>query len=104
MEYNIGDKVIMPFDNQVGEITGFGNDEYGVSYCEIKVDGCDLPYRYFGEDLKLFTVPDTTTQKETKKKVLIVEDGSVDIDKLEEDGFYVIVYRQGAKPPVFLEV
>ena len=30
------------------------------------------------------------------------EDGSVDVDKLEEDGFYVIVYRQGAKPPMWL--
>lgn len=39
-----------------------------------------------------------------KGRPLVVEDGSVDIDKLEEDGFYVIVYRQGAKPPVFLEV
>ena len=35
-------------------------------------------------------------------KILLVEDGSVDIDKLEEDGFYVIVYRQGAKPPMWL--
>ena len=39
-----------------------------------------------------------------KGRPLVVEDGSVDVDKLEEDGFYVIVYRQGAKPPVFLEV
>lgn len=35
-------------------------------------------------------------------KILLVEDGSVDIDKLEEDGFYVIVYRQGANPPQWL--
>jgi hypothetical protein len=35
-------------------------------------------------------------------KVLIVEDGSVDIDKLEEDGFYVINYRQGSRPPMWL--
>lgn len=38
-----------------------------------------------------------------KNKPLLVEDGSVDIDKLEEDGFYVIVYRQGAKPPIWLD-
>lgn len=37
-----------------------------------------------------------------KGKVLIVEDGSVDIDKLEEDGFYIIVYRNGATPPYIL--
>lgn len=35
-------------------------------------------------------------------KILCVEDGSVDIDKLEEDGFYVIVYRNGATPPYIL--
>ena len=38
-----------------------------------------------------------------KGKVLMVEDGSVDIDKLEEDGFYVIVYRNGANPPQYLK-
>ena len=35
-------------------------------------------------------------------KVLIVEDGSVNIKQLEEDGFYVIPYRQGAKPPMWI--
>ena len=44
--------------------------------------------------------------KELKKllnnKILLVEDGSVDVDKLEQDGFYVIIYRQGAKPPMWL--
>lgn len=38
------------------------------------------------------------------KPVIVVEDGSVDIDKLEEDGFYVIVYRQGANPPKLLKL
>ncbi len=38
------------------------------------------------------------------KPVIMVEDGSVDVDKLEEDGFYVIVYRQGAKLPILLTV
>lgn len=36
-------------------------------------------------------------------RVLVVEDGSVDIDKLEEDGFYVIPYRQGSAFPKWLE-
>ena len=36
-------------------------------------------------------------------KILIVEDGSVDVDQLEEDGFYVIPYRQGAMPPAWLK-
>lgn len=35
-------------------------------------------------------------------KILIVEDGSVDIDQLEADGFYVIPYRQGSTPPMWL--
>lgn len=34
--------------------------------------------------------------------ILVVEDGSVDIDKLEEDGFYVIPYRQGGALPQVL--
>ena len=37
-----------------------------------------------------------------KVNPLLVEDGSVDIDKLEEDGFYVIPYRQGSRPPMWL--
>ena len=37
-----------------------------------------------------------------KGKILLVEDGSVDIDKLEKDGFYVINYRQGANLPQWL--
>ena len=41
-------------------------------------------------------------KKLLNNKILLAEDGSVDIDKLEGDGFYVIVYRQGAKPPMWL--
>ena len=41
-------------------------------------------------------------KKLLNNKILLAEDGSVDVDKLEEDGFYVIVYRQGAKPPMLL--
>ena len=41
-------------------------------------------------------------KKLLNNKILLAEDGSVDVDKLEEDGFYVIVYRQGAKPPMWL--
>lgn len=36
-------------------------------------------------------------------KILLVEDGSADITKLEEDGFYVICYRQGSRPPMWLK-
>ena len=41
-------------------------------------------------------------KKLLNNKILLAEDGSVDVEKLEEDGFYVIVYRQGAKPPMWL--
>lgn len=41
-------------------------------------------------------------KKLLNNKILLAEDGSVDVDKLKEDGFYVIVYRQGAKPPMWL--
>lgn len=41
-------------------------------------------------------------KKLLNNKILLVEDGSVDVDKLEQDGFYVIIYRQGAKPPMWL--
>ena len=37
------------------------------------------------------------------KPILLVEDGSVDVDRLEEDGFYVIIYRQGTNKPEFLK-
>ena len=37
------------------------------------------------------------------KIVLLVEDGSVDVEKLEKNGFYCIVYRQGAKPPILMK-
>lgn len=40
---------------------------------------------------------------QNNNKILLVEDGSVDIDKLERDGFCVIVYRQGSKPPMLLK-
>lgn len=40
---------------------------------------------------------------QNNNKILLVEDGSVDIDKLERDGFSVIVYRQGSKPPMLLK-
>ena len=41
-------------------------------------------------------------KKLLNNKILLAEYGSVDVDKLEEEGFYVIVYRQGAKPPMWL--
>lgn len=37
-----------------------------------------------------------------KGKILLIKDGSIDTDRLEEIGIPYIVYRQGSKPPRFL--
>lgn len=36
-------------------------------------------------------------------EILIVEDGSCDVDDLKKQGYKVIVYRQGSTPPYFIE-
>lgn len=41
-------------------------------------------------------------KKLLNNKILLAEDGSVDVDKLEQDGFYVIIYRQSSRPPMWL--
>ena len=41
-------------------------------------------------------------KKLLNNKILLAEDGSVDVDKLEQDGFHVIIYRQGSRPPMWL--
>lgn len=46
--------------------------------------------------------PENSMKIDTYKKILLVEDGSVDVEKLEADGFYVIPYRQGSQPPMWL--
>lgn len=44
-----------------------------------------------------------TVQTRTAEKFLLVEDGSVDIDQIQDDfGINCIVYRQGAKKPEWL--
>ena len=99
MKFNIGDKVVMLRENnKVGIIT---RTEYiepkGISY--VIDTGEEYPYIYYEDDLKLFVAP--VTEKKFDK-ILLVEDGSVDVDKLEQDGFYCIVYRQGANKPELL--
>ena len=39
-----------------------------------------------------------------KKPIIAVEEGSVDIEKLENDGFYVVVYKQKAMAPLLLSL
>lgn len=41
-----------------------------------------------------------------KKKIIYVEDGSIaasQINTLEENGYIVIIYRQGSRPPEVLK-
>ena len=51
-------------------------------------------------------VPEEKSTDAMTNRVLMVEDGSVDIDALEEycedKGIYVLVYRQGSNKPEFL--
>ena len=68
-------------------------------------------YDYEYEDLtKSMELIDKLKEENAKlkkilsQKILLVEDGSVYVDKLVEDGFYVIVYREGSKPPMWLEL
>ena len=35
--------------------------------------------------------------------ILLVEDGSVDVEALESKGYKVLIYRQGANPPRFIK-
>ena len=49
-----------------------------------------------------------TPEKPIDEKILLVQDGSVDIDALEEwsegRGIHVVVYRNGANKPEFLNL
>lgn len=91
--FNIGDKVIMTLaNNRVGTITGTDRDCFVV-----KVETEPYPYIYPEKDLLPYI-----EEKTLPEKIVLVEDGSVDVEKLERDGFYVIVYRQGANKPEFL--
>ena len=38
------------------------------------------------------------------KRVLLIEDGSVDLEELEKLGIEYIVYRKGSNPPYWIEI
>ena len=91
--FNIGDKVIMTLaNNKVGTIIETNDGDFVV-----KTETDEYPYYYPEKDLLLYI-----EEKTLPEKILLVEDGSVDVEKLERDGFYVISYRQGARPPMWL--
>ena len=80
----------------------------------IKIDG-GYPYMAFTSCEEVVEEPtqevtECSTKETTKtnnNKILLVEDGSVDVDDLEEwfgdKGVKVVVYRQGANKPEFIE-
>lgn len=100
MKFNIGDKVVMPLNNgKIGRIVGT-DVEYGTEkdLYAISVEGEDFLCYYSENNLLPYI-----EEKKLPEKILLVEDGSVDIDQLEQDGFYVIVYRNGSQPPMWLK-
>ena len=55
------------------------------------------------EDFKVVSQPENSS-KPKYDKILLVEDGSVDVDDIEENlGIKCIIYRQGANKPEWLE-
>jgi len=53
---------------------------------------------------KLYDILCGEKKEQNTRKILIVEDGSVDTDKLDFLGIDYIVYREGSKPPYFIEI
>lgn len=65
-------------------------------YCEEINEGIEQNEKY-----EYIAIPN---EKINCEKILLVEDGSVDVDYIEEDlGIKCIVYRQGANKPEWLE-
>lgn len=83
---------------------------------EVQVEVLDASLDYSNEEGVLKSIrenvemqsPQWTVVKAQPKKVLLVEDGSVDIDDLEEwcdnQNFKLIVYRSGANKPEIIEI
>ena len=112
----INKMLIDVFGYRVGKVRDLTTPEIIEKIAQWKIDGCGVKEirRKLDKELGIKTSVPTiyralgTTKaidlpkKVANKKILLVEDGSVDVEKLERDGFYVIVYRQGANKPEFL--
>ena len=113
----INKMLINEFGYRVGKVRDLSTPEIIDKISQWQIDGCGVKeirrkldyelgiktsvptiYRALGT-IKTNEMP----KKVANKKILLVEDGSVDVEKLEQDGFYVIVYRQGARLPEFLK-
>ena len=87
-------------DKYVGNIyEAFIDNRFEEGYCVNLLDEIwFIPKKYCEE-----TIEDIQ-QKVNYDKVLLVEDGSVDVDYIEKElGIKCIIYRQGANKPEWLE-
>lgn len=106
-----GDKVL--YDGELPYIT---EDGQGRGFPFVRQVAVPAPGCFFGNSLVDRMIPVQRAYNELKNRkheffnrmtagVLVAEDGSVDVDELEEDGIApgkVIVYRQGCNPPQML--
>ena len=102
--YRVGKVRDLSTPEIIEKISQWQIDGYGVKEIRRKLDKelgikTSVPtiYRALGT-ARTIEMP----KKIANKKILLVEDGSVDVEKLENDGFYVIVYKQGSNKPEFL--
>lgn len=56
-------------------------------------------YDFFKKEVTEEVYPTPTKISE----ILMVEDGSCDVETLKKQGYKIIVYRQGSRPPYFME-
>lgn len=112
----INKMLIDVFGYRVGKVRDLSTPEIMEKISQWQIDGCGIKEirRKLDKELGIKTSVPTIyralgtaktinlPKKVANKKILLVEDGSVDVEKLERDGFYVIEYRQGAKPPMWL--
>lgn len=104
-----GDKLV--YDSELPYINAAG-DKRGFPF--IRQCALNSPGSFFGTSLIERLIPVQRAYNAVKNRkhefmarlsggVYAVEDGAVDVESLEEEGFYpgrVVVYRQGSQPPV----
>ena len=92
----------------VGNIyEAFIDNRFEEGYCVNLLDDIwFIPKKYckeVNEDFKVVSQPENSS-KPKHDKILLVEDGSVDVDYIEENlDIKCVVYRQGANKPEWLE-
>ena len=95
-------------DKYVGNIyEAFIDNRFEEGYCVNLLDNIwFIPKKYceeVNEDFKVVSQPENSS-KPKYDKILLVEDGSVDVDYIAENlDIKCIVYRQGANKPEWLE-